>query len=74
MTDGEQQEKENGQLWSGSGLGGEWDEMVGAGAAASSIVSRTIVAFCDFPLSKDTHIFTGGSYSYVRVEDMCRGV
>jgi len=74
MTDGEQQQKENDQLWSGSGLGGEWDEMVGAGAAASSIVSRTIVAFCDFPLSKDTHIFTGGSYSYVRVEDMCRGV
>ena len=35
----DQQKKENGHEWSGSGLGSEWDDRVGAGAAASSIVS-----------------------------------
>ena len=28
-------------MWKGSGLGGEWDDRVGAGAAAASIVSDT---------------------------------
>lgn len=41
----EQQESEqNGFEWSGSGLGSDWDERVGAGAAAASIVS-----YCLFP-------------------------
>ena len=37
----EQQQEggENGNEWSGSGLGSDWDERVGAGAAAASIVS-----------------------------------
>ena len=30
------------RVWTGSGLGSEWDDRVGAGAAASSIVSKTI--------------------------------
>ncbi len=35
----EQQEGEQNNEWSGSGLGSDWDERVGAGAAAASIVS-----------------------------------
>jgi len=31
------------QLWAGSGLGGEWDDRVGAGAAAASIVGRIVL-------------------------------
>ncbi|KAL7540342.1 hypothetical protein ACHAXR_011801 [Thalassiosira sp. AJA248-18] len=39
----DQHQKENGQNWSGSGLGSDWDERVGAGAAASSIVGRVVL-------------------------------
>lgn len=46
--EGDQQQSENDKLWNGSGLGGEWDDMVGAGTAAASIVSRTVVVSCDF--------------------------
>ena len=38
LMDGVDNKNEN-NAWSGSGLGGEWDDRVGAGAAASSIVS-----------------------------------
>ena len=41
--DEDQQLNDNAQLFSGSGLGLEWDDRVGAGAAASSIVSLTFV-------------------------------
>ena len=33
------QRQDNAQTWSGSGLGAEWDDRVGAGVAAASIVS-----------------------------------
>jgi hypothetical protein len=36
----EHQQNEDGHHWSGSGLGAEWDDRVGSGAAASSIVSQ----------------------------------
>ena len=36
-------DKESEQLWTGSGLGGEWDDRVGAGAAAASIVGRIVM-------------------------------
>ena len=40
----------NNDIWSGSGLGSDWDDRVGAGAAASSVVSFTTrqnrIPFC----------------------------
>ncbi len=36
-------DKGSDQLWAGSGLGGEWDDRVGAGAAAASIVGRIVM-------------------------------
>jgi hypothetical protein len=45
----EQQQTEDGHRWSGSGLGAEWDDRVGPGAAASSIVSQHFMS-CDIPL------------------------
>jgi hypothetical protein len=49
VPDEHQQEGgENGNEWSGSGLGSDWDERVGAGAAAASIVS---VCLGYFPLN-----------------------
>ena len=39
----DQTEKESEQVWTGSGLGGEWDDRVGAGAAAASIVGRIVL-------------------------------
>ena len=36
---------ETGGAWTGSGLGSEWDDRVGAGAAASSIVSLIVLYY-----------------------------
>ena len=44
--EGEQPQTEDGHRWSGSGLGAEWDDRVGSGAAASSIVSQYVMV-CD---------------------------
>jgi hypothetical protein len=44
--EGEQPQTEDGHRWSGSGLGAEWDDRVGSGAAASSIVSQYVM-LCD---------------------------
>ncbi|KAL7553101.1 hypothetical protein ACHAWF_016353, partial [Thalassiosira exigua] len=38
-----QQQKDDPQHWSGSGLGAEWDDRVGAGAAAASIAGRIVL-------------------------------
>lgn len=46
LADGVDSKNEN-SAWSGSGLGGEWDDRVGAGAAASSIVSYVGMLFSD---------------------------
>ena len=43
--DQQQEGGENSNEWSGSGLGSDWDERVGAGAAAASIVSVCTVYF-----------------------------
>ena len=43
LHDDDQKRKENEQTWAGSGLGGEWDDRVGAGAAAASIVGRIVM-------------------------------
>lgn len=37
--------KDNNNVWAGSGLGSEWDDRVGAGAAAASIVSSDLTCF-----------------------------
>jgi len=42
-VEGEQPQTEDGHRWSGSGLGAEWDDRVGSGAAASSIVSHHVM-------------------------------
>ena len=34
--------------WNGSGLGVEWDEQVGAGTGASSVVSHSLSPFSSF--------------------------
>ncbi len=54
----EQHQNENGQLWSGSGLGGEWDDMAGAGTAASSIVSLTDIIYATSTLQRNSHLVT----------------
>jgi DNA polymerase elongation subunit (family B) len=41
--EGLQQRTEDGHSWIGSGLGAEWDDRVGSGAAASSIVSQHFI-------------------------------
>jgi len=41
-------ERKREEIWKGSGLGSEWDERVGAGAAAASIVGRII--FCGWKI------------------------
>ena len=41
--------------WSGSGLGVDWDEMVGAGRAAASIVSSGLAGF---------FVFSGGNLNF----------
>ena len=56
LVDGGEDGKDDTQVFTGSGLGSEWDDRVGAGAAAASIVSLffsiTSLSFCTLIINK----------------------
>ena len=55
----ESEEEKDKQQWTGSGLGAEWDDKVGAGAAPSSIVSNRVRSLHDI-------VFICSSFKYDR--------
>jgi len=56
----DQHQNDEGQRWSGSGLGAEWDDMVGSGAAASSIVGRIVI--CGWKICSEEVKHANASY------------
>ena len=52
--------KEKEEIWKGSGLGTDWDERVGAGAAVASIVGR--IVFCGWKIISEEVKHPNASY------------
>ena len=69
LHDDDQNGKESEQLWAGSGLGGEWDDRVGAGAAAASIVGRIVM--CGYKIISEECKHPNASYQPAIISAVC---